>query len=88
MPVSKSAALTIHIPTTIAQPGALNPAYTSESSICGIRIPIATELPIATTLIGNLFHMNSTIVIAAIIIAIILELIVFSPFPHIVFLVT
>ena len=85
-PVSKRAALTIHIPTTIAHPGALNPAYTAERSISGIKIPIATELPIATTLIGNLFHINNTIVIAAIIIAIILELIIFSPFSHVFYL--
>ena len=47
IPVSKSAALTTHIPTTIGQPVALNPLYTADKSISGINIAIATDPRIA-----------------------------------------
>ena len=79
IPVSKSAALTTHIPTTIGQPVALNPLYTADSSISGINIAIATEPRIATTLIGSLFQTNKPIVINTIIIEIILESILYPP---------
>ena len=79
-PVSNSAALTIHMPTTMGHPTALKPEYTADSFISGMKIPMASEASIATTLTGSRLHMNKTIVITVMIIATILESILTSSF--------